>query len=190
MKRILAFSGSNSSKSINQALVTYASSLLEKSEVTLIDLRDYEMPLFSLDLEEEIGKHENAVKLRELFEAHDGFLISLPEHNSSMSAFFKNMIDWVSRTGKGPFGGKPVLLLSASPGPGAGGRVLQAVEAMLGGFLAGNVVGSFGLGKFHDSVEKNENGIELKDEEDQARLNEAIDIFETALEASANELEA
>ena len=189
MKKILTFSGSNSSKSINQALVTYAGNLVKSNEVTLINLRDYDMPLFSLDLEEELGKHENAIKLRELFEAHDGFIISLPEHNSSMSAFFKNTIDWISRTGRGPFGGKPILLLSASPGPGAGKRVLEAVEPMLAGFLAGNVVAKFGLGTFHDSVRNTESGIEIIDEEDITRLQEGITTLELAVEASSNDKE-
>ena len=92
MKKLLAFSGSSSSKSINQQLVIHVTSFVKNNKVTVIDLRDYPLPLFSIDIEENEGIPENAKKLKQLFDKHDGFIIALPEHNTSMTAFFKNMI--------------------------------------------------------------------------------------------------
>ena len=57
--KILAFAASSSTKSINKALVIYAGQLFGKKyenvEVEVIDINDYEMPLFSTDKEEELG---------------------------------------------------------------------------------------------------------------------------------------
>tara|TARA_B100000809_G_C15029766_1_gene491517 strand:+ start:566 stop:952 length:387 start_codon:yes stop_codon:yes gene_type:complete len=111
MKKIIAFSGSNSSKSINQKLAVYAASLVKNCEVTVIDLRDFELPLYSIDFEETQGIPENAQKLKTIFDAHDGFIISLPENNSSFSVFFKNAIDWVSRIHMSFFDNKPITYL-------------------------------------------------------------------------------
>lgn len=58
--KIIAFGGSNSSKSINKMLATYASGLFEDAEVEILDLNDFEMPLFSVDREKEVGQHETA----------------------------------------------------------------------------------------------------------------------------------
>ena len=152
MKKILTFSGSNSSKSINQALVKHVTSFVKNNKVTEIDLRDYPLPLYSLDIEENEGIPENARKLKQLFDKHDAFIISLPEHNTSMTAFFKNTIDWLSRIQMSLFNNKPILLLSASPGPGGGRSVLAQAETVLSGYLAGKVIGKLGLAKFYDSV--------------------------------------
>ena len=49
MKNILAFAGSNSSNSINKKLAIYASSLVEGAQVTILDLNDFELPIFGVD---------------------------------------------------------------------------------------------------------------------------------------------
>lgn len=46
---IIAFAASSSRKSINKQLVRYASTLLDKAKVEVLDLNDYELPLFSQD---------------------------------------------------------------------------------------------------------------------------------------------
>ena len=50
MGKIIAFSGSNSSVSINQKLIESSAALFEKHEVEVLNLRDYTAPLFSADL--------------------------------------------------------------------------------------------------------------------------------------------
>jgi NAD(P)H-dependent FMN reductase len=105
--------------------------------VTLIDVRDYPLPLFDGDLETREGLPANGRKLKDLFLAHQGLLMSCPEYNSSISGVWKNMIDWVSRRvpGEAPlacFDGKVAAIMSASPGVLGGLRGLVHVRAILG----------------------------------------------------------
>lgn len=74
--RILAFAGSLRKDSFNKKVVRIAARDAEApgAQVTLLDLRDYPLPVYDGDLEEEQGLPENARK-RMMIE-HDGFLIS------------------------------------------------------------------------------------------------------------------
>jgi len=153
MKVILAFSGSLSSDSINHQLIEYAAPLLEGLDVRTISLRDYPMPLYSRDIERE-GIPETVKQFRALFDAADGFLISVPEYNSSIPAGFKNAVDWLSRTGGKPFQDKPVLLMSATPG-GRGGASVQEHLLRVMPFWGAKVVGSFSLPKSGENFKDN-----------------------------------
>jgi chromate reductase, NAD(P)H dehydrogenase (quinone) len=137
--RILAFAGSTRKDSFNKKLVRIAADAARTAgaEVTLVDLRDLAMPLYDGDLEDAEGLPANAVKLRELFLAHQGLLISSPEYNSSITGVLKNAIDWVSRpeAGKPPlhcFTGKVAGLVAASPGALGGLRGLVTLRSILG----------------------------------------------------------
>ncbi len=138
MVKILAFAGSLRKDSWNKKLVKIAAKGAEAAgaEVTYIDLKDYPLPIYDQDIEDASGLPENARKLKELMVAHDGFLISCPEYNSTMPAVFKNVIDWTSRKAKPDeiylscFIDKAVALLSASPGGLGGMRGLVHVRAM------------------------------------------------------------
>jgi NAD(P)H-dependent FMN reductase len=121
--RILAFAGSARRSSYNKLLVRIAArgAVRAGGDVSIIDLVDYELPLFNEDLESDEGTQENAVKLKQLFLEHDGLLIASPEYNSSISPLLKNAIDWVSRPAEGEpplaaYTGKVAVLMSASPG--------------------------------------------------------------------------
>jgi len=120
MPRILAFAGSTRRESFNKKLVAIAAqgARVAGAEVTLIDLKDFPLPLFDQDLEAEHGMPENGKKLKKLFIDHDGLLIASPEYNSSFPAVVKNAIDWVSRPAPGEpslvaFRGKVATLMSA-----------------------------------------------------------------------------
>lgn len=137
--KILAFAGSTRVGSYNKMLVRNAAQLAEKkgAEVTVIDLRDYPMPLYDGDLEQLEGVPENALRLRGAMCAAHGILLSCPEYNSAISAVLKNAIDWVSRPVAGEpalaaFTGKTVALLATSPGALGGLRTLASVRAILG----------------------------------------------------------
>src|SRR5262245_1000558 len=97
--KILAFAGSAREGSFNKKFVKVAAAAAEKAgaKVTLIDLRDFPMPIMNEDLEAKEGMPEFAKKIKELMKSHDGFLISTPEYNSSMPPLMKNTIDWASR---------------------------------------------------------------------------------------------
>ncbi|MFL5328354.1 MAG: NADPH-dependent FMN reductase [Gemmataceae bacterium] len=136
--KILAFAGATRSESFNKKLIRVMAALARDAgaEVTLIDLRDFPMPLYDGDLEQEKGLPENALRLKEMFKAHHGFLISAPEYNSSITAVLKNTIDWVSRPIPGEkrleaYVGKTALLVAASPGALGGLRGLYALRWIL-----------------------------------------------------------
>lgn len=136
--KILAFAGSLRKDSYNKKLVHLAALGAKEAgaEVTVIDLKDYPLPVYDQDLEEREGLPANALKLKELLWANDGFLISCPEYNSSMSGALKNMIDWVSRPATSAevylscFIDKAIVLMSASPGQLGGLRGLVHVRAV------------------------------------------------------------
>lgn len=184
MKKILAFSASNSSKSINQTLVQLAADKISRHQVNIIDIRDFPMPIYSSDIEENEGFPDTAKAVRALFSEHDAFIIASPEHNGSMPAVFKNLIDWVSRLGdmETPmFGGKlagdkkPVLLLSTSPGP-TGGSTNLANLAQLMPWWGADIRGTYNLGSFYDYF----SDAGLHHEKDQ-ELREFVQSFEMAL---------
>ncbi len=136
--RILAFAGSTRRDSYNQRLVRIAADGAQEAgaDVMLLDLKEYPLPLFSEDLEQE-GFPDNATKLKQLFLEHDGLLIASPEYNSSITPLLKNTIDWVSRPAEGEkslaaYQGKVAALLAASPGRLGGLRGLVHVRAILG----------------------------------------------------------
>lgn len=149
MSKILAFSGSSSSKSINQKVV-HATATMFDIPVTVIDIRDYPLPIYSSDEEEANGFPENATKLRALFSDHSGFLISSPEYNGSMPAIFKNVIDWISRMEGKIFQEKPVLLLSTSPGAMGGNTNLENLATTLVPRWGSDVVAHLSIGRFYD----------------------------------------
>ena len=121
--KILVFAGSAREGSLNKKLARVAAHCLSEAgaEVTLVDLRDYPIPIYDGDLESREGMPPFAVKLRELFLAHQGLLIASPENNGSVTALLKNTIDWLSREFEGrsglePFRGKVAAIMGASPG--------------------------------------------------------------------------
>lgn len=135
---ILAFAGSTREGSVNKKLIRVAVSAAKASgaEVTLIDLRDFPMPLYDGDLEAKEGLPAAAQKFKALMIAHQGFLVASPEYNSSIPGGMKNALDWASRqaAGEAPlaaFTGKAAAIMSASPGGLGGLRGLVHLRAML-----------------------------------------------------------
>ncbi len=136
--RIVAFAGSARKDSWNLKLVKVAAegARAAGAHVTVLDMRDFPMPLFNQDLEEAEGPPENAGKLREIMLAHEGLLIASPEYNSSITPLLKNTIDWVSRAGEGKkalaaYEGKVAAVMSASPGRLGGLRGLVHLRSIL-----------------------------------------------------------
>lgn len=126
--KIIAFAGSPSKNSINKKLATYAAGLFENAEVEILDLNDYQMPLFSVDIEAEIGQHELAKVFLAKIESADFLVVSLAENNGNYSAAFKNVYDWCSRIIGKVFQGKPMLLMATSPGARGGATVLEIAK--------------------------------------------------------------
>lgn len=149
---ITAFAASNSSQSINRKLVSYAARLIQTTEVNLLDLHDYEMPLYSQDREQACGVPDQAHRFLQQIAESDALIISFAEHNGSYSAAYKNLFDWCSRVDQKVYQDKPMVLLSTSPGPRGGTTVLSAaVNAMP--YFGGVVKGQFSLPSFHENFD-------------------------------------
>lgn len=137
--KILAFAGSARADSYNKKLVRAAAAGARAAgaQCTVVDLRDYPMPIYDGDLEEADGLPAAALELRELFSTHQGLLIASPEYNSSISALLKNTIDWVTRSPErtadlSGFNGKVAAIMAASPGALGGLRGLVTLRSLLG----------------------------------------------------------
>lgn len=169
--KILAFAASSSTKSINKKLVTYALSFLKNAEIELLDLNDYELPLFSEDKELEIGQPALAHEFLRKIEESDAMIISFAEHNRSYSAAYKNIFDWCSRINPKVFQDKPMVLLSTSPGSRGGASVLATAETTAHRF-AGKVKASLSIPSFEDNFDLESNT--LKSKELQEQLKKAV----------------
>lgn len=157
--RILAFAGSLRAGAYSKKLASAAASHARAAgaEVTVIDLRDFPLPIFDEDLETKEGLHPNARKLKDLFLAHHGLIVCTPEYNSSYPAVLKNAIDWISRPAKNPdgtpeaplgcFDGKIVALFASSPGAMGGIRVLPELRRLLANIKCTVLPDQLALGK-------------------------------------------
>ncbi|OED37999.1 NADPH-dependent FMN reductase, partial [Flavobacteriaceae bacterium (ex Bugula neritina AB1)] len=148
MKKILAFAGSNSSTSINHKLVEYIASEIIVHKVKVLKLVNYPMPMYSEDVEKENGFPGMTMGLKQEISEADALIISINEHNGSWSAFFKNVIDWLSRLDRNFLAEKKVLVMSTSPGQRGGVGALEYAKSLLPRFGA-EIVESFSFPSFH-----------------------------------------
>ena len=145
--KIIAFGASPSKNSINKKLATYAANLFENADVEVLDLNDFEMPLYTVDIEKEIDQHELAKAFLAKIATADILVVSLAENNANYSVAFKNVFDWCSRiTGK-VFQEKPMLLMATSPGARGGASVLEIAKKAFP-FYGGNLKATFSLASF------------------------------------------
>jgi chromate reductase len=151
-KKIIAFGASSSSTSINKKLATYAASLFENCLVEILDLNDYELPIYSTDKEQKDGIPQLAHDFYNKLGTADLIIISFAEHNGAYSAAFKNIFDWISRINGKTFQEKPMLLLATSPGIRGGSSVLEIANKRFP-FQGGIVKGSFSLPSFNDNFD-------------------------------------
>lgn len=150
--KLLAFAATSSSKSINKQLVTYAASLVADASVEILDINDYEMPLFSQDKEEVLGQPEQAKAFYAKLGQADAIIISFAEHNGSYTAAYKNLFDWTSRIDMKLFQNKPMVLLATSPGPGGAATVLAAATGSAP-YFAADVKASLSIPSFFDNFD-------------------------------------
>lgn len=161
---ILAFAGSTRKHSLNKRLIACSAQAAEAAgaNVTLIDLRDYPLPLYDGDLENDEGMPANAMELFKLMKPSHGLLISCPEYNSAISGVMKNVIDWLSRPipdepSLAAFTNKTAGLLAASPGRMGGVRGLASVRSILGNLGVFVVPKQFGLANASEAFDEEGN---------------------------------
>ena len=151
-KKIIAFGASSSKQSVNKQLATFAANQFQNVSVEILDLNDYEMPIFSVDKEKENGIHPLAQEFYSKLGSADLIIISFAEHNGNYSSAFKNILDWTSRINAKTFQEKPMLLLATSPGARGGSSVLEIASKRFP-FQGGIVKGSFSLPSFYENFD-------------------------------------
>jgi chromate reductase len=181
--KILALAGSNSDTSINKQLVTYAASLVENAEVEIVDMNDFEMPIYKHQREVESGVPQQAVDLAAKIDGVDVLLVSLSEHNGTYSSAFKNVFDWTSRIkNRAVWNEVPMLLMATAPGARGGAGVLEASSKRFP-LHGGNIIDTFSLPFFNDNFDKESQKIsnEEKDNELKEKI-QKISAIESILE--------
>lgn len=137
--QVLGISGSLRKGSNNTAILTSLKKAVEgKLELTLFPLND--VPLYNADLDgAEVPPAVRA--LREAIAAADGLILCSPEYNYGISGVLKNALDWASRPGyNSVLKGKPVLVLTSSPGLFGGARAQSQIRTTLTSTLSRVVV--------------------------------------------------
>lgn len=154
--KILVFAASNSSDSINKKFAISVSKYYKEldDEKQIIDLNDFQTPIFSKQLEEQEGIPSTALDFAQKIDWADLIVISFAENNGNYNACYKNLIDWVSRIpNRKIYQDKAVFLLATSPGARGAQTVLQiAAERMP--FDGAEVLETFSLPEFFKKFEE------------------------------------
>ncbi|MEL7834282.1 NAD(P)H-dependent oxidoreductase [Fodinibius sp. Rm-B-1B1-1] len=146
---IIAFVGSNSPQSINEELTKAAINNLTDENVEYIDLKKMDIPMYGKEIEKQEGIPTPIKHLYQKMTKAEGFIVASPEHNGLLPAFFKNIIDWLTRIDQEIFMNSPVLLLSASPGDNGGATNLSILSDLMP-FWGAEIIGTYSLGKFNE----------------------------------------
>ncbi len=153
---ILAFGASTSKNSINKKFASFVARSIQSSnsaELKILDLNNFEMPIYSIDKENEIGIPEKARLFIADLEWADFIVISFAEHNGTYSAAFKNIFDWASRSKHKMFEDKKLILLSTSPGPRGGKTTLDTAMDRFPRH-GGHILFSFSLPLFNENFDE------------------------------------
>lgn len=176
--KILAIAASNSTQSINRQLLSYASTLIEDADIEMLDINDYEMPLYSSDRENATGIPPAAHRFYQKIGATDALLIGYAEHNGSYTAAYKNLFDWTSRIDMKVYQDKPTIMLSTSPGASGAANVL-ATAAKSAPFFGADLRASMSVPSFYDNFDA-EHG-SLSDSALNEELRDALSHLSTAV---------
>ncbi|AVP56548.1 NADPH-dependent FMN reductase [Pulveribacter suum] len=139
--KLLVFAGSTRQQSFNRRLAAVAAGIGQElgAQATLLELGDYDIPLYHAELEAR-GTPPDVIRLKEAMDAHPAWIVCSPEYNGSYTGLLKNALDWASSPvaghpvwadGARPFGGKVVGMLSASNGALGGLRSQSHLAPLL-----------------------------------------------------------
>ncbi|WP_027124181.1 NAD(P)H-dependent oxidoreductase [Mycoplasmoides pirum] len=147
MTKNLILVGSNSYKSINYEV---AKKLQNKTNYDLISLKDFDVPIYSLENEEK----GIPVKIKELEKKiinYEKIILLTPEHNGYLPSFLKNIFDWLSRDlnfKKGNyFQNQKLFIVSVSPGK-SGGETVRKISSNLLTYSGAKIIGTYGIGSY------------------------------------------
>lgn len=154
MKQVLVFAGSNSKESINKKLAIYASTFIKDLKIKILDLNDFELPIYSEQHQTVFGIPEKAMAFLSTIKQSEGIILSLAEHNGAYTAAFKNLFDWMSVKDGKLWSDVPMLLMATSPGARGGKSVLDIAKSRFP-YMGGNIIDSFSLPSFGDNFKEN-----------------------------------
>lgn len=163
MAEILALAGSNSSTSINFKLVKYTVSLMKGYPVQVLNMAKHPFPMYSEDHERENGFPDAVQELKTWIQNSEGLILSVNEHNGNPSAYFKNVLDWLSRSDRKFLEGTKIFLMSTSGGKRGAKGAFEVIENMLPRFGA-EITARFSLPSFYDNFDGAIVETTLKDE--------------------------
>ncbi|MGD1848959.1 MAG: NADPH-dependent FMN reductase [Salibacteraceae bacterium] len=176
-KKIIAFGASNSQKSINKKFAAFTAAQLQGVAVTLLDLNDFELPVYSVDLERQSGVPENALRVSQFIQDSDGIILSLAEYNGLYTSAFKNLWDWMSRLGNPQiWHHKPMFLQGTSPSKRPGSNVMKVSQELFPHF-GGNIIASYHLPSFNHFFKNDQ----IVAPEEKAKFQQALQKFQELL---------
>ena len=182
---VIAFAASNSKQSINRLLASYAASLIDGAKIEVLDINDFEMPIFSDEREKELGQPEQAQRFFKKIGEADAIIISYAEHNGAYTAAYKNLFDWTSRINTRVYQNKSMLMLATSPGPGGAKNVLASAVASAPHFGA-DVRAAISLPSFYENFDV-ETG-ELRNAQVKREILQGLKLLQTPPTAQASAL--
>lgn len=153
--KVIAFGASTSETSINKEFAKWAAASLPNAEVTVLDLNEYPLPMFSVNVEKQEGIALPAEKFIADLQTADFLVVSIAEHNGAYTAAFKNLFDWSTRKELKFFAEIPMLLLSTSTGA-RGGLTALEIAAQRFPIHGGNIKAKFSLPSFNNNFKVGE----------------------------------
>ncbi len=130
MKRIAIISSSVRDGRISHRVAIFLKQYIEKCmqiEVELLDLKQYDFPLFNERLVFQQRPSKQLKDFTEKFTKAEGIIIVTPVYNGSFPASLKNIIDVYFKEWKH----KPVTIVSSTIGRVPGVATIQALQAIL-----------------------------------------------------------
>lgn len=152
MEQILALSGSNSEQSINSTFLDYIVKSITSKPTMGLSLITYDVPMYNIDLENDRGIPIDVKIIKNKISEATALIISVNEHNGMISAYFKNILDWLSRADRNFLADKKILLVSTSPGARGGASALEYMKNTIPRF-GGNVVENFSFPSFQENFD-------------------------------------
>jgi chromate reductase len=174
--KILAIPATNSRNGLNRQIVDHAARLVEsgdlgvRADVDVLDLNEYEMPIYSVERQRD-GFPEPAQRFLDEIGSADGLVVSFAEHNGSYSVAWKNVYDWASRIDRQVYQGRRVAMFSTSPGA-RGGRGVLEHATLVAPFSGADVVGSLSIPRFAENFDRDAG--ELTDPDLRSRFAEIL----------------
>ncbi len=135
--RILVLSGSTRSESFNKKLAAAAAQVLQTqaNDVALIDLSEFDAPIYNGDDEAQNGLPASMQALKKIFAGAEAVVISCPEYNGFIPPLLVNTFSWLSRPENGEksvaLSGKMAAIMATSPGLLGGIRVMPRLRDCL-----------------------------------------------------------